>query len=72
MSVDSIKLWLLTWKVNWSVNSHWYWLSVIYTVSLDVIGNIDSRNEYTMNSKQKENGDHYKVCESLVADGIVG
>ena len=25
-----------------------------------------------MNSKRKENSDHYKVCESLVADGIVG
>ena len=47
-------------------------LSLIYTVSLDVIGNVDSRNKYTMNSKQKENSDHYKVCESIVADGIVG
>ena len=47
-------------------------LSLIYTVSLDVIGNVDSRNEYTMNSKQKESGDHYKVSESIVADGIVG
>ena len=72
MSVDGIKLWLLTWLVNWSVNWHCYWLSVSYTVSVDVIGDVDSRNEYTMNSKRKENGDHYKVCESLVADGILG
>ena len=72
MSVDGIKLWLLTWLVNWSVDSHCYWLSVIYTVSLDVIGIVDSKNKYTMNSKQKEKDDHYKVSESLVTDGIVG
>ena len=65
-------VWIFSGIAHWSVNSHWYWLSVIYTVSLDVIGNVDSRNEYTMNSKRKDNGDHYKVCESLVADGIVG
>ena len=72
MSVDGIKLWLLTLLVNWSVNLHCYWLSVSYTVSLDVIGNVDSRNKYTMNSKRKEKDDHYKVSESLVAVGIVG
>ena len=71
-SVDGIKLWLLTWLVNWSVNWHCYWLSVSYTVSLDVIGDVDYKNKYTMNSKQKENSDHYKVSESLIAVGIVG
>ena len=72
MSVDGIKLWLLTWLVNWSVNWHCYWLSVSYTVSVDVIGDVDYKNKYTMNSKRKENDDHYKVSESIVADGIVG
>ena len=71
-SVDGIKLWLLTWLVNWSVNWHCYWLSVSYTISVDVIGDVDYKNKYTMNSKRKENGDHYKVSESIVADGIVG
>ena len=72
MSVDGIKLWLLTWLVNWSVNWHCYWLSVSYTVSFDVIRDVDYKNKCTMNSKQKENSDHYKVSESIVADGIVG
>ena len=42
------------------------------TPSIDVIGDVDYKNKYKMNSKQKENGDHYKVSESIVADGIVG
>ena len=71
-SVDGIKLWFLTWLVNWSVNLHCCWLSVSYTVSLDVIGNVDSKNKYIMNSKQKEKDDCYKVSESFVAVGIVG
>ena len=58
--------------MNWSVNLHCYWLSVSYTVSLDVIGNVNSKNKYTTNSKQKEKYDYYMVSESLVAVGIVG
>ena len=71
-SVDGIKLGLLTWLVNWSVNSNCYWLSVSYTISLDVVGDVDSKNKCTMNSKRKENCHLYKVSESLVAVGIVG
>ena len=60
------------WSIGQLTRIICYWLFVGYTISLDVIGNVDSENKHTMNSKRKENGDHDKVSESLVAVGIVG